>query len=140
MNKEDGEEFKMKLKILICCSKGQNRSKYLAKYLKNKGYSTKYAGLEEYSKEDLSWKPIPKEDVEWAEIIIFVRPRLVKVLKDNFNIKNKKIIGLDVTDSKRIAGEKFPGLLKLDSENFQKKWTRPLLRKAIKPYLPLRIE
>lgn len=35
----------MKLKVLCICTMGLNRSKYLAEYLKGKGYETRYGGV-----------------------------------------------------------------------------------------------
>ncbi|MEA3329527.1 MAG: GrpB family protein [Nanoarchaeota archaeon] len=58
--------------------------------------------------------------------------------KQIIKTKDKKIIVLDVTDSRIIIGKKYPELSKLNFETFQKKWTKPKLRKAINPYLPLK--
>jgi len=44
---------------------------------------------------------------------------------------------LDVTDSKRLIPEDKAHLRDLDYVSFQKKWTRPRLREALKKYLPL---
>ena len=125
----------MKLKILCVCSMGKNRSKYLASYLKNKGYRTRYGGIG-HGRIDLHPdNPFNQEDVNWADIILVVRKRHKPLLKKNYKIKGKKIIVLDVTDSRRIVGEEYPEFKDLDFETFQKTWTRPQLRKAIKPYL-----
>jgi predicted protein tyrosine phosphatase len=125
--------MKNKKKILCVCAKGSNRSKYLAQYLRKKEYSTRYGGIE-----DCAIKPLKKEYVDWADIIIIVRKRLLKIFKIKFPKTKNKIILLDVTDSRRIAEKIHPELKALNHEQFQKKWTRPLLRKAIKPYLPLK--
>jgi predicted protein tyrosine phosphatase len=127
-----------KIKVLTCCSKGLNRSKYLAEYLKRKGYSTKFGGVEGWKSERRKWNPISQEMVNWADVIISVRPRLVDVLKNKFRIGRKKIISLDVSDSKMLLPKKFYELKKLDFHTFNRKWTRPQLRKAIKPFLPLK--
>jgi len=122
-------------KILCVCSMGRNRSKYLASYLKNKGYRTRYGGIG-HGRIDLDPdNPFNQEDVDWADIIIIVRKRHKPLLKKNYKIKGKKIIVLNVTDSRRIVGEEYPEFKDLDFETFQKIWTRPQLRKAIKPYL-----
>jgi predicted protein tyrosine phosphatase len=125
-----------RLRVLCICAVGVNRSKYLAQYLRGKGYSTRYGGV------DYKWNeganPIDQKDVNWAEVIIITRKRLKPALRKKFKIKNKKIIVLDVTDSKRLIPEKFAHLRELDHHEFQKKWTRPKLREAIKPYLPLK--
>ena len=125
----------MNVKILCVCAMGRNRSKYLASYLKNKGYRTRYGGIG-YGRIDLHPdNPFNQEDVDWANIIIVVRKKHKPLLKKHYKIKNKKIIVLDVTDSRKAIGEKYPKLKDLDYETFQKKWTYPQLRKAIKPYL-----
>lgn len=125
-------------KILIVCSKGRNRSKYLAEYLRKKGYLTRYGGIEKYKEPDKKSKLITQKDIDWADIIIVVRPRLKKSIKDKFKSENKKIIVLDISDSKRLIPKEYAHLKDLDYKTFQKKWTRPQLRKAIKPYLPLK--
>jgi len=128
---------KIKTKVLVCCSKGLNRSKYLAEYLRRKGYSTKFGGIEGWQSERRKWNPISQDMVDWADIIVSVRPRLSGTLKKKFKVGKKKIISLDVSDSKRVLPKEFDELRKLDFRTFNRKWTRPQLRKAIKPYLPL---
>ncbi|MGV8151477.1 MAG: hypothetical protein ACP5OG_00195 [Candidatus Nanoarchaeia archaeon] len=130
--------MKKKLKVLCVCAVGVNRSKYLASYLKRKGYLTRFGGVD-YKKEGY-YNPLKQTDVDWANIIIVVRKRLKPILKKKFNIKNKKLIVLDVSDSKNLIPEEFAHLKELNYLEFQKKWTRPQLRKAIKPYLPLNLK
>jgi len=127
-----------KPKILTICTMGLNRSKYLASYLKNKGYKTRYGGIGFGRIDEKAHNPFKQEDIGWAEIIIVVRKRHKPLLKEHYKIKGKKIIVLDVSDSKRIVCKKFPELKKLSDWDFQRKWTYPQLRKAIKPYLPLK--
>ena len=125
----------MKKKILVVCSKGRNRSKYLAGYLRRKGYLTRNGGVEPYRskehKEKYKSSLIKQEDVDWAEIIVVVRRRLVKILKKKFKIGKKKLIALNVTDSKKSIPKKYAHLKELDHKSFQKAWTYPQLRKAI---------
>lgn len=125
-----------KPKVLCICKLGLNRSKYLASYLKNKGYRTKYGGIK-YD-DNQRKNPLKPEYIEWADVIILVRKSIKKILMEKYKPKNKKIIVLDVTDSKRLIPEEFAHLRELDYETFQRKWTRPQLRKALKPYLPLK--
>ena len=73
--------------VLAICSKGQNRSKYIADYLRRKGYKTRYGGAEGYSDPNIDWRPITSEDVKWADVIIFIRPRLKEVLRKKFMSK-----------------------------------------------------
>ncbi|MBT7102656.1 hypothetical protein HN935_04055 [archaeon] len=111
-----------------------NRSRYLAKYLRGKGYSTKWGGVEPFEKPEWKWNPVSQDKVDWAEVIIIVRKRVGKLFKNKFKTKGKKVIVFDVSDSQRLAPEEFRNL---SFDEFQKKWTRPQLRKAIKPFLPL---
>ncbi|MEM3113053.1 MAG: hypothetical protein QXI33_01365 [Candidatus Pacearchaeota archaeon] len=117
-------------KILCVCNEGVNRSKYLAKYLRNKGYKTKYGGLGEFS-----INPIHQISIDWADVIIVVRKKFLPVLKKKFKIKGKKIIVLDVIDSPLSLPKEHEHLRLPDYIHFQRKWTYPHLRKAIKPYL-----
>jgi predicted protein tyrosine phosphatase len=132
--------MRKKLKVLCACAKGLNRSPYMARYLKRKGYSTRYGGVENAPGVKSRRKPklIIKEDVEWADIIVIVRKRLVSLFKRKFRPKGKKVIVLDVTDSKRLIPKEFARLRLIHFKEFDKKWTYPQLRKAIKPYLPLK--
>lgn len=128
-----------KPKILCVCTMGLNRSKYLAKYLKNKGYSTRFGGVGPYKYKDKKENELKNEDIDWSDIIITVRPKHKPLLKKRFKTKGKKIIVIDVTDSKRKVPENMAHLRELKDWEFNKKWTYPQLRKAIKPYLPLKI-
>ena len=130
--------MKTKPKILCVCSMGLNRSKYLASYLKNKGYRTRYGGIGFERIHENAHNPFDQKDVDWADIIIVVRKKHKPLLRKHYKIKGKKIIVFDVTDSRRIICEKYPEFNGLDYESFQIKWTRPQLRKSIKPYLPLK--
>jgi predicted protein tyrosine phosphatase len=128
---------KSKIRVLCVCAAGINRSKYLAEYLRRKGYSTRFGGVE--YKGERNFKALKQEDVDWADIIILARKRLEPILKRKVKIKNKKLILLNVTDSKRLIPDKLAHLRKLPYIEFQKKWTRPQLRKAIKEYLPMKL-
>ena len=122
------------MKVLCICARGMNRSRYLAKYLRGKGYSTKWGGVEPFEKPEWKWNPVSQDKVDWAEVIIIVRKRVGKLFKNKFKTKGKKVIVFDVSDSQRLAPK---GFRNLSFDEFQKKWTRPQLRKAIKPFLPL---
>ncbi len=126
-----------KLKVLCICAVGFNRSKYLAKYLRLKGYSTRYGGVD-YEGQYNS-KPLRQEDVDWADVIIIVRKRLQKIFEKKFkNWKDKKRIIIDVTDSNNMIPKELVHLSSLNHLEFQKKWTYPQLREKIKFYLPLK--
>jgi len=132
---------KKKLKVLCVCSKGRNRSRYLASYLKKKSHATRFGGIEKFRLKrfvGLVPKLITQKDVDWAEIIIIARKRLFPIFKKKFKFNGRRIIVLDVTDSERLIPKEFSYLRELDYEEFQKKWTYPQLREAIKKYLPLK--
>ncbi|MBS3092089.1 hypothetical protein J4466_01575 [Candidatus Pacearchaeota archaeon] len=128
-----------KPKVLCICSMGINRSKYLANYLKNKGYRTRYGGIGFGIIHEKAHNPFKQEDIDWAEVIIVVRKKHKPLLKKHYKVKGKRIIVLDVTDSRKIIGGKYSHLNNLDHPTFNRMWTYPQLRKAIKPYLPLKI-
>lgn len=140
------KEAKMtRLKVLCVCSRGSNRSRYLANYLRRKNYSTRYRGVEPEIYPGGIKHPLKQEDIDWSDIIIAVRPRLKEAIKSKFKTKNKKIILIDVTDSKDVVARKFPefaeecpNFKEMEHKSFQKVWTYPRLRKAIKPHLPLK--
>tara|TARA_Y100000034_G_C6763909_1_gene340442 strand:+ start:381 stop:773 length:393 start_codon:yes stop_codon:yes gene_type:complete len=128
----------MKPKVLCVCTMGANRSKYLAKYLKGKGYRTRFGGVGPCRFSPFPTNPLKKEDVEWADVIITARKKHGPILKKNFKVKGKKVIFLDITDSRKAMSKIFPEFKKISHFEFNKKWTYPQLRKAIKPYLPLK--
>jgi len=121
-------------KILCICAKGLNRSKSLAKYLRRKGYSTRYKGVEGFGKTGEAPNPLYQKHVDWADVIIIVRKRLKPIMQKTYNLTGKKLIVFDVTDSARLLPKEFSHL-KDGIEAFHKQWRRPMLRKAIKPYL-----
>src|SRR3989338_10342547 len=110
-----------KTRILCICAVGTNRSKYLASYLKKKGYSTRFGGVS--YREEGKYNPLKQKDVDWADILIIVRKKLLKIFKKKYKFYNKRIIVLDVTDSKDRIPKEFSSLKILDNEEFQKKWT-----------------
>lgn len=117
---------------------GLNRSKYLAGYLKRKGYETRYGGVGPCKFDPAPKNPINISDVEWADIIITAREKHKPILIKNYPVENKKIICLDVTDSRKAMSEIYPEFKNIEHSEFNKKWTYPQLRKAIKDYLPLK--
>ncbi len=122
----------MNKKILCICAAGINRSKYLAKYLKQKGYKTRFGGVE--TEKGIRPNLATQKDIDWADVIIIVRKRIVPIFNKKFKTKGKKIIKFDVSDSRRLAPKEYQNL---GYEEFQEQWTRPKLRKAIEKYLPL---
>ena len=119
-------------KVLCVCSQGMNRSRYLAGYLRNKGYNTRYGGASIEAP-----NPIHQKDIGWADVIRVVRKRLVPIMKERFHVKNKKLIVFNVTDSPLSLFFERKMLKFMDYLDFQKKWTYPQLRKNIEKHLPL---
>ncbi|MFA6422471.1 MAG: helix-turn-helix domain-containing protein [Candidatus Buchananbacteria bacterium] len=108
--------------VLAICHHGKNRSKYLAKYLSEKGYNTEYAGTHANIENMLT-----QEKIDKADIIIFVQKILQ--LDNNLDFNNKRIIALEVDD--RTAD--------LDGDawiDYQNKFVYPELKKQIDKYLP----
>lgn len=126
---------KKRKNVLCVCAHGKNRSRYLAEYLRKKGYSTKYGGVNCGKCEDCNL--LMKEEVEWADIIIIARKNLVSRFRQMYHPKGKKLIVLDVTDSRKVASDKKHDFLKMEYPMFKEDYVEPHLRKAIKPYLPL---
>lgn len=116
---------------------GLNRSKYLAEYLRKKGYNTKYGGVGPCKWDPVPANPICNEDVKWADIIITARDKHKPILVKDYKAKNKRIICLEVTDSQKEISKIHPKFKDMERSKFNKKWTQPQLRKALKPYLPL---
>ncbi|MFW6233108.1 MAG: hypothetical protein ACOC3Z_00425 [Nanoarchaeota archaeon] len=110
--------------VLCICAKGMNRSRYLSEYLKELKYKTKYGGVEGYKKE-LGKAPnqITQKEINWSDLIIITRKRLESIFKKLFNIKDKRILVFDIPDL---------------TEYGESNKTKEILKKTIKPYLPLK--
>lgn len=134
---ESKENEHKKLKVLCVCTMGLNRSKYLAEYLREKGYDTRYGEIGPCRIDPESKNPVKKEDIEWADIIITARKKHRPILNNNFGVKDKKIICLDLTDSRKAMGEIYPEFKNIEQDEFNQKWIYPQLRKEIERYLPL---
>ncbi len=119
---------------------GRNRSKYLAKYLNEKGYETRYGGVGPCRVDPAPENPAKKEDMNWADIIITARKKHRPILMEKYGIKEDKIISLEVKDSQKAASEIYPEFKSIEHDEFNQKWTYPQLRKAIAPYLPLKMK
>ena len=120
-----------KKKILCVCSKGVNRSKYLAGYLRTKGFLTRYGGTEKYpdKKGKKSFNYLSQKNIDWAEYIIVLRKRFLKILKKDFSVSGKKIFSLDIPGSKKEICKKYPRLKNLTKRDLNKKVTFPKIRK-----------
>ncbi|MGD9275644.1 MAG: hypothetical protein PVJ67_00565 [Candidatus Pacearchaeota archaeon] len=127
----------MKPKVLCICTMGLNRSKYIAEYLREKGYETRYGGIGPCRVDPEPANPVKKKDLDWADIIIAAREKHKPILKNDFGIKNKKIITLEVSDSRKKAAETHPEFKDIDQKKFNEVWTYPKLRQALEEHLPL---
>lgn len=124
-----------KTRVLAVCAMGANRSKYIAKYLRRKGYSTRYGGIKEDAYYEEGCRPLDFKYVQWAETIIFAREEHKKYFEEKFgkaSYSDKKVFVLEVRDSGKDVPEKHNYLLDLPRDEFNKKWTHPNLRKKLK--------
>lgn len=131
----------MAKKILCLCDLGRNRSRFLAAYLKQKGFQTRYGGLRVGPKDLLKpnqlsqyAKPTTKKDIDWADLIIIARKGLKSELIKKYQ-PTQKIILLQVSDDQKYIGRKYPKFKKISYVRFQKLWVEPQLKKAIAGYL-----
>ncbi|MBR9705876.1 hypothetical protein GOV14_02460 [Candidatus Pacearchaeota archaeon] len=131
------KKVKEKVKVLCVCAKGINRSQYLAGYLKTKGYETRFGGVEGFNIGEEAPNPITQQDLDWADVVIIVRERLLKIVARRFDLGDKQLVVLDVTDSIDLAVREMPELKDVTPLEFDKFWRKPRLREAIKPFLPL---
>ncbi len=118
------------MNLLIVCTQGQNRSKYLAEYLQSKGYNTDYGGV---NPEGVN--PLTQEKVDWADIIITVREHIKYKFLDRFEPKGKKVIHLEVIDNPKKFPEKAQKLAEKSWIDFQEKYVYSELRKQIEKHL-----
>jgi len=119
------------MKILIMCTHGENRSRYLAEYLKRKGYDADYAGVNQSNERELTRK------IAGADIVITVHESVRDRLFERFNLTGKRHIELEVEDRpervlpecKQLSGE--------DWTAFQEAYVYPELKRQMHGYLPL---
>jgi predicted protein tyrosine phosphatase len=128
---------KIKPKILCICSMGLNRSKWVANYLEEKGYETRYGGIGPCRIDPEPANPIKEGDLDWANIIIVARSKHKIILEEKHKIKDKRIIVLEVSDSRYKAYLKKPEWENISQEEYNRLWTYPKLKEALEPHLPL---
>ena len=121
----------MKNNILIICHWGRNRSKYLADYLKTKGYNTDYAGIGDQAD---TKDRLTQEQIDWTDVIIVVQDYLGEKLSSSYNIKNKKVISLEVDD--KTDDQNKPQLDGKEWMEYQQKNVYSKLKKEIDKFLP----
>ena len=119
------------MKILCVCTQGQNRSKYLAYYLKKKGYETDYGGVD-----ILGANPLRNSQVEWAEVIICVREKIKKLFLMEFDPEDKPVYNLEILDNPKRMGEWAIKIASKDWDAFQEQYVYSEIRKQIEKILP----
>lgn len=80
------------MKVLVLCAYGQNRSRYVAKYLSEKGYETDFDGVQNSDRDAVQAK------IDAADVIITVSADVHAGLVHNFNLDDKRVIEIDVDD------------------------------------------
>ena len=124
------------MKVLCICTMGENRSRYLAGYLSEKGHETRFGGVGPCRVDPEPTNPLKKGDVEWADIIVTALKKHKPILIEKHGAKDKKIICLDVTDSRKAMSKIYPEFKNIERDKFNRIWTHPQLKKAIDEYLP----
>jgi predicted protein tyrosine phosphatase len=109
------------MKVLCICTMGLNRSKFLAEYLASLGHETRYGGVGPCKFDPAPANPAKKEDMNWADIIVTAKPKHAPILRDDFGIVDKKIISLDVTDSRSAMSKIYPEFKEISREDFNAK-------------------
>lgn len=122
--------MKQKKKILAICSAGSNRSRYLANYLRKKGYSTRFGGV----KDKGVIKPVNPKNIEWADLIIFSQEKHKKWFIQKFGKIKKDYLILNVKDSGHDVPKEKEYLLKLPKKEFNRIWVHPNLRKKLREF------
>lgn len=120
------------MKVLIVCSYGRNRSKYLAGYLKRRGYQTDFAGIRIEAA-----IPLSQKSINWADVVVLVH----KVVREGFppaiKLRKKRVIVIDVDDRPEKV---LPARKELEGEEwlaFQKKYVYPELELQINRHFPV---
>lgn len=112
------------MKVLVVCSYGRNRSRYLAEYLTSKNIEATFAGAREEAKE-------LQEKVNAADTIVTVHPEVLERLKEKCDVSAKRLIELNVDDRPEHV---LPQGKKLDGDawvKFQEEYVYPKLVKQV---------
>ena len=117
------------MNVLVLCTHGKNRSRYLAEYLSKKGYQTDFAGVRMLDATAL------REKIRWADVVITVHDIVREGLHD-IDFEGVRHIALDVEDRPEHADA---GGKQLDGEEwsaFQREHVYPKLEEQIERHLP----
>ncbi len=121
------------MNILILCSYGKNRSRFLASYLYEQGYQqVDYDGVKHAD------PSIVQKKIDLADIIITVHPDVASALHEQFKIADQQVIELNVDDRPEII---LPGQKDLDGKTWlslQQGLVYPKLMEGLEKHLPLK--
>jgi predicted protein tyrosine phosphatase len=109
------------MKILVLCSYGQNRSRYLAGYLSTKGHETEFDGVKN---ED---KGAVQEKIAWSDAVIAVTREIREKAQADFDLTGKKVFALDVDDRPQKIFLSLPILTGDEWVEFQEQHVYPKL-------------
>ena len=120
------------MNILCVCALGINRSKYCARWLRERGFSTQFGGADKNA-----LNPVTPDMVLWADAIVIAHERHEKLLNDKFVLARKKPqFVLGVSDSRDKLPSEFHRLRDAPGDVFHEQWTYPQLEKALNVLLP----
>lgn len=78
--------------VLCLCRQGQNRSRYIAESLQEKGYAAIYAGVA-----PAAFNSVNQEMLDWADVIIAARDVHAQELLKRFDVQ-KNVVSLNITN------------------------------------------
>lgn len=81
------------MKVLCVCRQGQNRSRYIAELLQEKGYEAMYAGVAPDA-----FNSVNEEMIGWADVIVTARDVHAEELRKRFAVQ-KRVVSLDITNA-----------------------------------------
>lgn len=116
----------MKTKILLICNKGRTRSKYLAEYLRKKGFATKFGGISKSAQ-----VKITKNKLDWTDKIVIVDGKVRKKFLEEYGVPKKEIIMLNVLDHPRQYPREAQEMINKVRKKFKEKYVFPNLRRQI---------
>ena len=117
-----------KVDIVIVCSNGRNRSRFLKQHLYEKGFPSYAVGVSGRSEATL-------RRLRNAKVIISVHPDIKEQLCEMHDLEGKKLITLDVEEL-TISSQKGKKMRGEDWLDYQRNTMRPELQRQINKHLP----